>query len=66
MTFSRFTQWHVSTFSTATAGSCVEVGAAPGERAVRDTKLGSASPMLVFSSENWRTFVRSAASTASE
>jgi hypothetical protein len=63
---SSFTQWRVSTFSSATAGNCIEVGAAPGERAVRDTKLGSMSPILAFSSESWRSFVRSATSTLSD
>lgn len=62
MTASRFTQWHVSSYSTATAGSCVEVGTAPGERAVRDTKLGASSPILVFSSGSWRAFVQVATS----
>jgi hypothetical protein len=63
MTPSRFTQWRKSSYSTATAGNCVEVGTAPGERAVRDTKLGAASPTLVFSANKWHSFVRGAAST---
>jgi hypothetical protein len=58
MTPSRFTQWRVSSFSSATSGNCVEVGITPGAHAVRDTKLGSSSPMLVFSSDNWRAFVQ--------
>jgi hypothetical protein len=63
MTPSRFTQWRTSSYSTATAGNCVEMGVAPGERAVRDTKLGASSPTLVFSANDWRSFVQAAAST---
>jgi hypothetical protein len=58
MTPSRFTGWRTSSYSASTAGNCVEVGAAPGERAVRDTKLGGSSPILVFSAEEWRSFVQ--------
>jgi Domain of unknown function (DUF397) len=58
MSPSRFTQWRVSSYSASTAGNCVEVGTAPGELAVRDTKLGESSPMLVFSMTNWRSFVQ--------
>lgn len=65
MSPSRFTQWRTSTYSASTAGNCVEVGAAPGERAVRDTKLGSSSPILAFSSESWRSFVQVTTSTNS-
>lgn len=62
MTPSRFTGWRTSSYSASTAGNCVEMGAAPGERAVRDTKLGSSGPMLVFSAKNWRAFVQTAIS----
>jgi hypothetical protein len=60
MTPSRFTQWRTSSYSTTSAGNCVEVGAASGERAIRDTKLGPSSPILVFSAKEWRTFVKAA------
>jgi len=66
MTPSRFTHWHKSTYSASTSGNCVEVGAAPGERAVRDTKLGSSSPMLVFCSESWRSFILTATSSIAD
>lgn len=65
MSPSRFTHWRKSTYSASTAGNCVEVGASPGERAVRDTKLGSSSPILVFSSGSWQSFIRTTASPVS-
>jgi hypothetical protein len=52
-----FSQWRTSSFSTGNTNSCVEVGVAPQLRAVRDTKLGSASPVLAFSSVHWRCFI---------
>jgi hypothetical protein len=52
-------KWFKSSYSGG-AENCVEVGAAPHRRAVRDTKLGPASPMLVFPSENWETFADTA------
>jgi hypothetical protein len=55
---SRFMHWRKSSRSTVQAGNCVEVGAAPGQRAVRDTKMGSTSPILVFSTQSWSAFVR--------
>ena len=64
MTPTRFKQWRKSTYSAAHAGDCVEVGAAPGQRAVRDTKMGAASPLLVFSNDSWRAFVQAASDTA--
>lgn len=60
MTPATFTQWRTSSYSSGNPNNCVEVGAAPHRRAVRDTKLGPVSPMLVFSSENWETFADTA------
>jgi hypothetical protein len=56
MTPDTFTQWRRSSYSTGNPNNCVEVGAAPGQRAVRDSKLGQGSPMLVFSIESWQAF----------
>lgn len=58
----RFTRWRKSSRSTVQAGNCVEIGAAPGQRAVRDTKMGATSPILVFSTESWSAFVRATTS----
>ncbi|MPZ84202.1 MAG: DUF397 domain-containing protein [Actinophytocola sp.] len=60
MTRATFTQWRTSSYSTGNPNNCVEVGAAPHQRAVRDTKLGPSSPTLVFSSDNWETFTNTA------
>jgi hypothetical protein len=60
MTPATFTQWRTSSYSSGNPNNCVEVGAAPHQRAVRDSKLGASSPMLVFSSECWHMFASSA------
>ncbi len=40
------------------AGSCVEVADLPaGSKAVRDGKLGDASPALIFTTEEWQSFL---------
>jgi hypothetical protein len=62
MASSCFTHWRKSTYSNLCPENCVEVGAAPGRRAVRDTKVGASSPILVFSAENWLAFVHAAIS----
>lgn len=38
-------EWRKSSHS-GSGENCVEVGCAPGTRAIRDTKLGEASPVL--------------------
>ncbi|OLT17655.1 DUF397 domain-containing protein [Pseudonocardia sp. CNS-139] len=48
--------WHKSTFSGVENG-CVEVGSAPGIVGVRDTKLGTNSPVLVFTTAEWAAFL---------
>jgi hypothetical protein len=60
MTPATFTQWRTSSYSSGNPNNCVEVGAAPHRRAVRDTKLGPASPTLVFSSGDWEMFANAA------
>ena len=44
--------WHKATYSHA-ANGCVEVGSAPGVVGVRDSKLGSTSPILTFTRAEW-------------
>src|SRR5262245_27307431 len=48
--------WRKSTFSGGNGGGCVEVGAAAGVIAVRDTKLPGTSPVLSFAPDAWRAF----------
>ncbi|REF36945.1 DUF397 domain-containing protein [Thermasporomyces composti] len=48
--------WRKSSYSCAN-GSCVEVGTDGTHVGVRDTKLGEASPVLVFSMAAWREFL---------
>ncbi|MFL6122729.1 DUF397 domain-containing protein [Actinophytocola sp.] len=57
-----FTQWRKSTYSNLSPDNCVEVGFASECRGVRDTKMGTSSPILVFSTQNWRAFVDTAVS----
>ena len=51
------TPWRKSTYSNGTGGECVEVADLPGGRAVRDSKHPE-GPILVFTSDAWRTFVQ--------
>lgn len=53
---SRATNWHKASYSKENA--CVEVGSVPGLIGVRDTKLGAASPILVFDTAEWVAFLR--------
>ena len=51
-------KWRKSFASEPNGGSCVEVDMSqPGEVAVRDDKLGDASPILVFDYEEWAAFL---------
>jgi hypothetical protein len=59
MTPATFTQWRTSSYSSGDPDNCVEVGATPDQRAVRDTKLGPASPVLTFTLANWQAFTSS-------
>ncbi len=48
--------WRTSSYSNN--GTCVEVASLPdGGRLVRDTKLGEASPVLRYTSAEWRAFI---------
>jgi hypothetical protein len=62
MTSSRITHWRKSSYSNLQPDNCVEVGVGPGQRAVRDTKVGSSGPILLFSNDNWCAFVKAASS----
>ncbi|WP_275295189.1 DUF397 domain-containing protein [Amycolatopsis sp. La24] len=53
---SRATNWHKASYSKENA--CVEVGSVSGLIGVRDTKLGAASPVLVFGPAEWDAFLR--------
>jgi hypothetical protein len=50
-------EWRKSSYS-GSGESCVEVGCAVGTRAVRDTKLGEASPVLRFGDRAFTEFLR--------
>jgi hypothetical protein len=49
--------WHKASFSQGGENGCVEVGSVPGLVGVRDTKLGDASPVLVFAPSGWAAFI---------
>jgi hypothetical protein len=49
--------WHKASFSQGGENGCVEVGSVPGLVGVRDTKLGDASPVLVFAPNGWAGFL---------
>ncbi len=51
-------RWRKSSRSNGT-GACVEVGLTESATGVRDTKLGDASPILVFPRDQWTSFLRS-------
>lgn len=55
--------WRKSTFSdNGQEGGCVEVAdLSDGGSAVRDSKLGEASPVLTFTAKEWDAFLRGAA-----
>lgn len=50
-------EWRKSSYSTGNGGACVEVGAAAGLIAVRDSKDPD-GPALAFSGRDWAVFVR--------
>ena len=49
--------WRKSTYSNGSGGNCVEVADLPNGRAVRDSEHPQ-GPMLVFATDQWRTFVQ--------
>ncbi|KUM80302.1 DUF397 domain-containing protein [Streptomyces curacoi] len=53
-------RWRKSTYSDGNGGNCVEVAdGVPGAVPVRDSKLASDSPVLVFPAHAWSGFVSS-------
>lgn len=50
-------EWRKSSYSD-TGENCVEVGCAHGTRAIRDTKLGEASPVLHVTDGTFTAFLR--------
>lgn len=55
----RITNWRKSSRSHA-ANGCVEVGSSSDHVGVRDSKLGSTSPVLLFTASEWSAFTASA------
>ncbi|MGH3615775.1 MAG: DUF397 domain-containing protein [Pseudonocardia sp.] len=52
------TELHWRTSSFTDNGTCVELADLPdGGRAVRDTKLSEASPVLWFTAAEWQAFI---------
>lgn len=50
--------WRKAGVSTGEGGNCVEIADLPADgRAMRDGKLGDASPVLRFTAGEWRAFV---------
>ncbi|MEV7070446.1 DUF397 domain-containing protein [Streptomyces sp. NPDC093990] len=51
-------RWYKSSYSNGEGGNCVEVtDAVPGAMPVRDSKLGTDSPVLVFPADTWTQFL---------
>ncbi|QIZ35972.1 DUF397 domain-containing protein [Saccharopolyspora sp. ASAGF58] len=50
--------WRKSSHSHGGGGACVMVAYLPGAAGVKDSKLGSASPVLPFASSAWSAFLR--------
>lgn len=55
----RITNWRKSRRSHA-ANGCVEVGTSTDHVGVRDSKLGSTSPVLLFTASEWSEFTAGA------
>ncbi|MFE1833354.1 DUF397 domain-containing protein [Streptomyces sviceus] len=51
-------RWRKSSYSNGEGGSCVEVtDGVPGVIPVRDSKLGTDSPVLAFPTDTWTHFL---------
>ncbi|MEU5519667.1 DUF397 domain-containing protein [Streptomyces sp. NPDC047860] len=58
-------RWHKSTYSDGNGGECVEVAHDfPGVIPVRDSKAGTAGPVIVVGSAAWTEFIRTVRATA--
>ena len=49
--------WRKSTYSNTNGGACVEVALSAESSAIRDSKLGQASPVLAFAPAAFSTFL---------
>jgi Domain of unknown function (DUF397) len=55
--------WVKSSYSGGSGGNCVEIATLPGgDRAVRDSK-DPEGPVLRFTADEWRVFIRSVKAT---
>jgi hypothetical protein len=60
-TFHSCTQWRKSSYSFPDGQECVEITTElPGWIGVRDSKLGTDSPVLAFTAVQWRTMLAGA------
>ncbi|WP_431991160.1 DUF397 domain-containing protein [Streptomyces albogriseolus] len=58
-------RWRKSTYSDGNGGNCVEVASGlPGAVPVRDSKAGTAGPVIVVGSAAWTEFIRTVGATA--
>lgn len=48
--------WRKSSFS-GSGNACIEVAGLPGGTAIRDSKLGTASPVLAVTAPQWAAFI---------
>lgn len=65
MSMPAFAQWRTSSYSSGNPNNCVEVSAALGRWAMRDSKLGPMSPLLIFPTSSWQMFASNMLRTAS-
>jgi uncharacterized protein DUF397 len=54
-----FADWRKSKYSSGT-GNCVEVATADGSVGVRDSKQHGRGPVLEFTHDQWKAFIRAA------
>jgi len=53
--------WRKSTFSNGNGGNSVIYGELPnGHHALKDSKLGADSPVLIFDQDEWEAFIQGA------
>jgi hypothetical protein len=50
--------WRKSSYSDANGGQCVETASSSGVVLVRDATQNGAGPMLGFTAEAWREFIK--------
>ena len=57
------TRWRKSTYSSSNGGACIEVAAADGAVALRDSK-DTGGPVLAFGRQAWEAFAVTVKATA--